>query len=230
MNDDISVDSQILAQLTTSSYVWKQYFHTHQILSAKNYEEYINDSPLYKFHLANRISTHPLLDNRQLNEQTSATWKSLIYINLPQHIYLKDYKIQDVILFLAVTYFELATAVYNLNKYSLNQFTLHVQDISSAYVHPSTRGYQYESSVKKIKTLHGTSITIISQLSNDNNNCSSYNLLHPYVVLLPGAETTFLPVRIQKFIYSNKINIKMNQSTNIEVRGIYHDNIYSIGQ
>ncbi|CAF4109266.1 unnamed protein product [Adineta steineri] len=38
---------------------------------------------------ANRISTYSLPDNRQLNEQTSATWKSLININLPQHIYFK---------------------------------------------------------------------------------------------------------------------------------------------
>ncbi|CAF1222989.1 unnamed protein product [Adineta steineri] len=57
---------------------------------------------------------------------------------------------------------------------------------------------------KKIKTLHGTSTTILSQLSNDNNNCSSYYLLHPYLVLLPRVETTFLPVRIQKFIYSSQ--------------------------
>ncbi|CAF1280895.1 unnamed protein product [Adineta steineri] len=64
----------------------------------------------------------------------------------------------------------------NFNKYSLNQFTLHVQ------------------------------------------------------VVLPGIETTFLSVRIQKFIYSNKIKTKMNQSTNVEVRGNYHDNICGIDQ
>ncbi|CAF4429856.1 unnamed protein product [Adineta steineri] len=84
--------------------------------------------------------------------------------------------------------------------------------------------------VKKIKTLRGTSTTIISQLSNDNNNCSSYYLLHPYLVLLPGVETIFLPVRIQKFIYSSKTKAKMNQSTNIEVCGNYHDNICGIDQ
>ncbi|CAF1195265.1 unnamed protein product [Adineta steineri] len=83
---------------------------------------------------------------------------------------------------------------------------------------------------KKIKTLHGTSTTIISQLSNDNNNCSSYYLLHPYLVLLPGVETTFLPVRIQKSIYSSKTKIKTNRSTNIEVCGKYHDNIWGIDQ
>ncbi|CAF1153082.1 unnamed protein product [Adineta steineri] len=132
----------------------------------------------------------------------------------------------------------------NLNKYSLNQFTFHAQgkiEIDSkqqkSLTTPDTwttqdiiSAYRYGSSFEKIKILHGTSSIIISELSNDNNNCSSYYLLHPYLVILPGAETTFHPVRIQKFIYSNKINIKMNQSTNIEVRGIYHDNIYGIGQ
>ncbi|CAF4212081.1 unnamed protein product [Adineta steineri] len=128
----------------------------------------------------------------------------------------------------------------NLNKYSLNKFTLHAQgkieidskqqksltipdrwttqDIRSAYAHLSTRAYQYGSSFQKtMKTLRGTSTTIISQLSNDNNNCSSYYLLHPYLVLVPGVETIFLPVRIQKFIYSSKTKKKTNQSTNVEI-------------
>ncbi|CAF3733139.1 unnamed protein product, partial [Adineta steineri] len=341
-----------LAQLTTSSpHVWQQYFHTRQILPMKNHEEYFDHFPLYKFHLspcwyeskdssiqrlANRIPTHPLLGIRQLNDQTSATWKSLININLPQHAFLKDHKIQDAILFPAVAYLELATAacqqllsskeddqqqqptiifedinfikalilnehelvevftqiimpmrewyIYsrpwstagpdcmrssgmtctdvvdsfrdqnNLNKYSLNEFTLHArgkieidfkeqksltipplntindtwstQDIASAYAHLSTRGYQYGSSFQKIKTLRGTSTTAISELSNDDDtDCSSFYLLHPsvmdsafhpFLVLLPGIETTFLPVRIQKFIYS--------------IRGKYHDNICGIGQ
>ncbi|CAF1467049.1 unnamed protein product [Adineta steineri] len=225
------------------------------------------------------MSAHPLLGIRQLNEQTSATWKSLININLPQHAFLQDHKIQDATLFPAVVYLELATAACqqllsskeddqqqptiifedinfikalilnehelmevftqiimpmrewsiilcnqdNLNKYSLNKFTLHAQDITSAY--------QYGSSFQKtIKTLRGTSTTIISQLSNDNKNCSSYYLLHPYLVLLPSVETKFLPVRILKFIYSSKTKTKMNQSTNVEVRGKYDDNICGIGQ
>ncbi|CAF3640107.1 unnamed protein product, partial [Adineta steineri] len=77
-----------LAQLTTSSHVWQQYFHTRQILPMENHEEYFDNFPLYKFHLspcwyeskdssiqrlANRIPTHPLLGIRQLNDQTSAT-------------------------------------------------------------------------------------------------------------------------------------------------------------
>ncbi|CAF1173459.1 unnamed protein product [Adineta steineri] len=94
---------------------------------------------------------------------------------------------------------------------------------------------------KKIKTLRGTSTTVISELSNDhddNDSLSFYLLhpsimdssLHPFLVLLPGIDTTFLPVRIQKFIYSSKIKTKMNQSTNVEVRVLCHDNICGIGQ
>ncbi|CAF4302109.1 unnamed protein product, partial [Adineta steineri] len=39
-----------LAQLTTSSQVWQQYFHTRQILPMKNHAEYCDNFPLYKFH------------------------------------------------------------------------------------------------------------------------------------------------------------------------------------
>ncbi|CAF4127365.1 unnamed protein product [Adineta steineri] len=224
-----------LAQLTTSSQVWQQYSHTRQILPLKNHEEYFDNFPLYKFHLnpcwyeskdssiqhlANRIPTHPLLGIRQLNDQTSATWKSLININLPQHAFLKDHKIQDAILFPAVAYLELATAAYHQSLSSK-------QDDQQR---PTIIFENYGSSFEKLKTLRGTSTTVICQLSNDNNNCSSYYLLYPYLVILPRVETTFLPVHIQKFIYSSKTKAKMNQSINIEVRGIYHDNICGIGQ
>ncbi|CAF1104126.1 unnamed protein product [Adineta steineri] len=209
-----------LAQLTTSSHVWQQYFHTRQILSMKNHEEYFDDFPLFKFHLssywyeskdssiqrlANRIPTHSLLGIHQLNDQTNAIWK--------------NHKIQDAILFPAVAYFELAIAscqqlvspkeddqqqqqatiifedvkfvkVLILNEHELVEVFIQIimpmrkieidskqqksltipdrwtiQDIRSAYAHLSTRAYQYGSSFqKKIKTLHGTSTTIISQL------------------------------------------------------------------
>ncbi|CAF3924762.1 unnamed protein product [Adineta steineri] len=114
-----------LAQLTTSSYVWQQYFQTRNVLSMKENEQLFDNFPLYSFHLvpcwyeskdavikrlANRIPAHPLLGVRQLTGQTSATWKSLININLPKYAYLKDHKIQDIIIFPAVAYLELATA------------------------------------------------------------------------------------------------------------------------
>ncbi|CAF4279768.1 unnamed protein product, partial [Adineta steineri] len=62
--------------------------------------------------------------------------------------------------------------------------------------------------------------------NQDNLNKYSLNTftLHAQV-LIPGIETTFLPVHIQKLIYSNKTKTKTNQSTNIEVCGNYYDNI-----
>ncbi|CAF4015291.1 unnamed protein product, partial [Adineta steineri] len=114
-----------LAQLTTSPYVWEQYFHTRDIMPMIDNEQLFDDFPLYAFdlsscwyeskdsvitRLANRIPIHPLLGVRQLTGQTSATWKSLININLPQYAYLKDHKIQDTILFPAVAYLELVSA------------------------------------------------------------------------------------------------------------------------
>ncbi|CAF3874499.1 unnamed protein product [Adineta steineri] len=117
-----------LAQLTTSSHAWQQYFQTRDIAPMIDSEELFDDFPLYTFdlsscwyeskdsvmtRLANRIPIHPLLGVRQLTGQTSATWKSLININLPQYAYLKDHKIQDTILFPAVAYLELVTAAYH---------------------------------------------------------------------------------------------------------------------
>ncbi|CAF0930134.1 unnamed protein product [Adineta steineri] len=114
-----------VAQLTISSDVWQQYFHSRDILPMKEDEKIFDDFPLYAFNLsscwyeskdavmkrlANRIPIHPLLGVRQLTRQTTATWKSLININLPQYNYLKDHKIRDAILFPAVAYLELATA------------------------------------------------------------------------------------------------------------------------
>ncbi|CAF1255723.1 unnamed protein product [Adineta steineri] len=117
-----------LAQLTTSSHVWQQYFQSRDILPMIDNEQLFDDFPLYAFdlsscwyeskdsvmiRLANRIPIHPLLGVRQLTGQTSATWKSLININLPQYAYLKDHKIQGAILFPAAAYLELVTAAYH---------------------------------------------------------------------------------------------------------------------
>ncbi|CAF1241753.1 unnamed protein product [Adineta steineri] len=118
-----------LAQLTTSPYVWEQYFHTRDIIPIVDNEQLFDDFPLYAFdlsscwyesknsvmtRLANRIPIHPLLGVRQLTGQTSATWKSLININLPQYAYLIDHKIEDTILFpAAAAYLEPVTAAYH---------------------------------------------------------------------------------------------------------------------
>ncbi|CAF3504412.1 unnamed protein product [Adineta steineri] len=117
-----------LAQLTTSSHVWQQYFQTRDISSMIDNEQLFDDFPLYTFdlsscwyeskdsvmtRLANRIPIHPLLGVRQLTGQTSATWKSLLNVNLPQYAYLKDHKIQDAIMFPAAAYLELVTAAYH---------------------------------------------------------------------------------------------------------------------
>ncbi|CAF4317701.1 unnamed protein product [Adineta steineri] len=138
-----------LVQFTTSSHVWQQYFRTRQILPMKNHEEYFDNFPSYKFHLspcwyeskdpsiqrlANHMPAHPLLGIRQLNEQTSATWKSLININLPQHSFLKDHKIQDAVLFPAVVYLELATAachqLLSSKENDQQQPTIIIEDIN----------------------------------------------------------------------------------------------------
>ncbi|CAF1123342.1 unnamed protein product [Adineta steineri] len=91
----------------------------------------LEDSSIQR--LANCIPTHPLLGIRQLNDQTSATWKSLININLPQHTFLKDHKIQDAILFPAVAYLELATATCHqllLSKENEQQPTIIFEDVN----------------------------------------------------------------------------------------------------
>ncbi|CAF1589050.1 unnamed protein product, partial [Adineta steineri] len=236
-----------LAQLTTSSHVWQQYFHTRQILPLKNHEEYFDNFPLYKFHLSscwyvskgssiqrltNRIQTHPLLSNHQLNEQTSATWKSLININLPQHSFLKDHKIQDAILFPVVAYLELATAACQQllppKEDDQQQLTLIFEDVNYNKALILNEHELMEVFAQIIMPMSKWYIIFCNQ---DNLNKYSLNefTLHAQV-LLPGVETTFLPVRIPKSIYSSKTKTKMNQSTNVEVRGKYHDNICVIDQ
>ncbi|CAF1036440.1 unnamed protein product [Adineta steineri] len=350
-----------LAQLTTSSHVWHQYFQTRNITSMIDNEQLFDDFPLYTFdlsscwyeskesvmtRLANRIPIHPLLGVRQLTGQTSAMWKSLININLPQYAYLKDHKIQDAIIFPAVAYLELVTAAYHqlflssdskqsslvlkqikfvkalslneheltevftqivipvrqwfvysrpwtsagsdcmhssgmasvdvvdsfidpetLNQYSLREFTLHAHghiemdgvqqklttlistsptyttwltaDANSIYTHLSIRGYQYGPSVRNIKSLCGTTSTIVAHIQSNLDaitDLSSYHLLHPSLlgtfvqpplVLLPGTDTTFVPVSIHKFIATSTIN---TSRSNFELRGKYHDAVCGLSQ
>ncbi|CAF1090251.1 unnamed protein product [Adineta steineri] len=234
MNDNIPVDSQILLQLTTSSQVWQQYFHTRQILPMKNHEEYFDDFPLYKFHLsscwyeskdpsiqrlANRIPTHPLLGIRQLNDRTKDDQQqkqpTIIFedVKFVKVLILNEHELVEVFTQISMPlreWYIIFCNQDNLNKYSLNEFILHAQgkiEIDSIQqksltipntwtTEDITSAYRYGSSFQKIKTIRGTSTTVICQLSNDDNNCSSYYLLHPYLVLLPGVEITFLPLRI----------------------------------
>ncbi|CAF4200808.1 unnamed protein product, partial [Adineta steineri] len=69
------------------------------------------------------------------------------------------------------------------------------------------------------------------------NDLSSYYLLHPSLLdaclhpllaLLPGNDTTFLPISIQKFISSTNKNL--SSSSNVEMRGNYHDNVCGLSQ
>ncbi|UJR34435.1 hypothetical protein I4U23_021842 [Adineta vaga] len=119
-----------LAQLSHSSVVWHSYFSSRSIHSDESDfddEKYLFDSfPLYEFNKstfwyesknsvldrrAHRLSEHPLLGVRQLTqEHTSAVWRSLINLQLPQYQYLRDHKIQDAILFPATGFIELAIA------------------------------------------------------------------------------------------------------------------------
>ncbi|CAF1086081.1 unnamed protein product [Adineta steineri] len=350
-----------LTQLTTSSHVWQQYFQTRDILPVIDNEQLFDDFPLYAFdlsscwyeskdsvitRLANRIPIHPLLGVRQLTGQTSATWKSLLNVNLPQYAYLKDHKIQDAIMFPAAASLELVTAAYHqlflssdnkqsslvlkeikfvkaltlseheltevftqiiipvrewfvysrpwtsagsgcmrssgmasvdvvdsftdpqtLNQHSLREFTLHAHghiemdsvqhklttllstnltyntwsttDTTSIYTHLSSRGYQYGPSFQNIQSLCGTTSTIIAQIHGNLDSIidlSSYHLLHPTilntflqppVVLLPGTDTTFLPVSIHKFVATSKVN---TSHSNVEMRAKYHDVVCGLSQ
>ncbi|CAF4280037.1 unnamed protein product [Adineta steineri] len=164
----------------------------------KNHEEYFDDFPLYKFHLSSYW-----YESKDSSIQRLAN-------RIPTHSLLEDDQQQSTLISEDVNFIKALI----LNKHEL-------MEVFTQIIMPMRECFQ-----KTIKTLRGISTTIICQLSNDDDTvCSSYYLLHPYLVLLPGVETTFLPVRIQKFIYSSKTKAKMNQSTNVEVCGNYYDNI-----
>ncbi|CAF1444101.1 unnamed protein product [Adineta steineri] len=87
--------------------------------------------------------------------------------------------------------------------------------------------------------LQGTTSTVIAQVSsglNKINDLSSYYLLHPSLLdaclhpllaLLPGTDTTFLPISIQKFVSNTTKSLSYS---NIEMRGNYHDNVCGLSQ
>lgn len=114
-----------LAQLSQSSNVWQHYLASRSIQSTRNEDDLFDTFPLYAFsmtscwyeskdsameRLAHRLPVHPLLGVRQWTQQTSATWKSLINLNLTKHAYLQHHKIHGTIMFPAAGFLELALA------------------------------------------------------------------------------------------------------------------------
>lgn len=126
----------------------------------------------------------------------------------------------------------IATATYDRETWSTN-------DSASVYAHLSTRGYQYGTYFQLMKSLHGTSSMVTAQIDSSLKNIEDigcYSMLHPTMMdacfhpllaLLPGAETTFLPVSIKKFTSFG--NLKTSCST-IQARGNYHANICGVAQ
>ncbi|CAF1055735.1 unnamed protein product [Adineta steineri] len=149
-----------------------------------------------------------------------------------QQYFHTHHKIQDAILFPAAAYLELVTtACHQLlppKEDDQQQLTLIFEDVNFIKALILNEHELMEVFTQIIMPMREWYIIFCNQ---DNRNKYSLNefTLHAQV-LLPGVETTFLPVRILKSIYSNKIKAKMNQSTNIEVREKYHDNICGIGQ
>ncbi|CAF1241643.1 unnamed protein product [Adineta steineri] len=128
----------------------------------KNYEEYVDDFPLYKFYLsrswyeskdssiqrlANRIHTHPLLDipvtylklataachqllsSKKDDQQQQPT---IIFedINFIKALVLNEHELIEVFIQIIMSmreWYIIFCNQDNLNKYSLNQFTLHAQ-------------------------------------------------------------------------------------------------------
>ncbi|CAF2150178.1 unnamed protein product [Rotaria magnacalcarata] len=114
-----------IAQLVSSPVVWQQFLKSRNVLPTEDDNELFEAFPLYAFHnspcwyeskesvierLSHRHPIHPLLGIRQWTPQTSATWKCLINLNLHEHAFLKDHKIQDAILFPATGFLELGIA------------------------------------------------------------------------------------------------------------------------
>ncbi|CAF4851511.1 unnamed protein product, partial [Rotaria sp. Silwood1] len=114
-----------LAQLSYSPDVWRQYLDSRSAQPSHGEKTSLETFPLYPFNkipcwyeskecamkrLANRLSKHPLLGVRQWTQQTSATWKSLINLKLPEFAFLRDHKIRDSVLFPVGGFLELALA------------------------------------------------------------------------------------------------------------------------
>ncbi|CAF4515309.1 unnamed protein product, partial [Rotaria sp. Silwood2] len=114
-----------IAQLSYSPEVWKHFLATRCVQPCKDLEHLFDNFPLYAFNLtscwyeskesalerlAYRLPLHPLLGVRQWTHHTSAIWKSLINLNLPEYAYLSQHKMQDAILLPASGFIEMALA------------------------------------------------------------------------------------------------------------------------
>ncbi|CAF3595837.1 unnamed protein product [Rotaria sordida] len=114
-----------IAQLSYSPDVWEHYLASRCVQPSKDVEHLFDKFPLYAFNLtpcwyeskesaierlAYRLPLHPLLGVRQWTHHTSAIWKSLINLNLPEHAYLSQHKMQDAILLPAAGFLEMALA------------------------------------------------------------------------------------------------------------------------
>ncbi|CAF0911513.1 unnamed protein product [Adineta steineri] len=240
-----------LAQLTTLSQVWQQYFHTRQILPLKNHEEYFDNFPLYKFHLSpcwyeskdssiQRLANHHKIQDAILfpaaaypelvttachqllpPKEDDQQQLTLIFedVNFNKALILNEHELMEVFIQIIMPmreWYIIFCNQDNRNKYSLNEFTLYAQG-----------KIEIDSKQQKSLTIpdRWTIQDIRSAYAHLSTRAYQYGS-----ILLPGVETTFLPVRIQKFIYSSKTKIKTNQSTNIEVCGNYYDNIWGIDQ
>ncbi|CAF4370745.1 unnamed protein product, partial [Adineta steineri] len=129
-----------------------------------------------------------------------------------------------------------STTLLNIDT---THYTWSTHDMTNVYNHLLTRGYQYGSSFQKMQSLHGTATSVVAQLTNDLsaiNDLSSYRLLHPTLMdaclhpiltLIPGFDTTFIPVGVQKIVNIGKMDLSY---PNLEVRGKYRDNISGLGQ
>ncbi|CAF3482496.1 unnamed protein product [Rotaria sp. Silwood1] len=114
-----------IAQLSYSPDVWKSFLASRYVQPAEDLEHLFDNFPLYAFNLtpcwyeskesalerlAYRLPLHPLLGVRQWTNHTSAIWKSLINLNLPEYAYLSQHKMQDAILLPAAGFLEMALA------------------------------------------------------------------------------------------------------------------------
>ncbi|CAF3958453.1 unnamed protein product, partial [Rotaria sordida] len=114
-----------IAQLSYSPDVWKHFLASRCVQPSKDVEHLFDSFPLYAFNLtpcwyeskesaierlAYRLPSHPLLGVRQWAQHTSAIWKSLINLNLPEYAYLSQHKMQDAILLPAAGFLEMALA------------------------------------------------------------------------------------------------------------------------